>query len=602
MKIANIKVAAVLGSGTMGAQLAACLANSGIKAYLYDLKDGDKLIAATAKTNLRKINPQPLQTAATSELVKACSYDEDLNLLQECDLIIEAVAENIDIKKSIFTKISPFIKSGTWIGTNTSGLSVNKISLSLPEELRSRFLGTHFFNPPRYLPLVEIIRTIHTQADIEPLINFIISILGKEVVLAPDSPNFIANRVGLFSLLLTTRNAIKFQIPFEVVDTLTGIPLARPKSATFRTADVVGLDILANAIKTSASVSHDPWHDINSIPSFMQKLIDNSSLGQKSGKGIYEKRKDGIYVLDLDTMAYRIATKKPPSSLLKLLAREDKYEVLNTLCKSKEKHHQFLWLTIAELLHYCSWLCEDLAITTADLDNAIKLGFGWELGPFELWQQADVRKTAMLLESNINSGKHNVNIPLPNFVNLYNLFYKGNTSLAPRQGKFVAPTEFAASSRSSLRKILTTRSFEQKIIFETNETKLWTDKDEVFIFSIKTKLATINSKVLNDFMKAIETAEANNIPLVIWHEHEKNFGAGANLKDIGKQYMLGGGKAIGKVIAQFQNTVMRLKYANIPTIAAVQGLCLGGSCEIMLHCKHRVVTFNSYIGLVEAGV
>jgi 3-hydroxyacyl-CoA dehydrogenase len=598
VKILNVKTAAVLGAGTMGAQLAACFANANIKTYLYDLNSE---LASQGHANLLKLRPEPIHDKKTHKLIKTRDLSNLIDL-ENCDIIIEAVAENIEIKKSLLEKISPHIKNGTWVGSNTSGLSINELANTLPENLQTNFLGTHFFNPPRYLPLVEIIPSRKTSTNIESLLNFIVSKLGKEVVIAPDSPNFIANRVGLFSLLLTAKNAVKFDIPLEVVDELTGIALDRPKSATFRTADVVGLDILSNAINTSSSVKHDPWNSIHELPQVFEHLISNNHLGQKSKKGIYEKREDGIYVIDLKDYSYRKSNKSAPTKLIKLLNRKLGNEELKQLSKSNEKHHKFLWLTLAELLHYCSWLCEDLDINTADLDNAICLGFGWEVGPFKLWQNAGIASTTELIQKNLDNMEHNVNINLPDYLSNCQAFFKDDKAFNPKKNEYETPLKIESSERSTFKRVGPQTISNQSILTETKSSKLWQQDQSCLIFSIKTKLATIDNNVLDELDLAISKAEKEQIPLIIWHDNEKNFGAGANLKVIGTDYMLGGNSAIKKVITKFQQVVMHLKYASIPTIAAVQGVCLGGSCEIMLHCSHRIVAYNSYIGLVEAGV
>ena len=594
----TVKTAAVLGAGTMGAQLAACFANTGIKTYLFDI---DKSLATTAIKNLAKIKPEPIHTKKCLDLITPVDY-ETLEVLNECDLVIEAIAENITLKIDLLNKISPYIKNTSWLGSNTSGLSINEIAKYLPNTVQERFLGMHFFNPPRYLPLLELIPSELTTTELTGLINFFSSNLGKEVVLAPDSPNFIANRVGLFSLLLTTRNAIKFDIPLEVADILTGTLIGRPKSATFRTADVVGLDILKNAAATSKSVIHDPWNELHTLPEFLLELINKGHLGQKTKQGIYEKRSDGIYVFDTKLMNYRIASKQPPSSILKTLKLKSQTEIFNKLSASTEKHHQFLYLTLTELLSYCSWLLSDLGINAADLDNAICLGFGWEKGPLAMWQEAGYEQIKNLINKNISANLHNIAEPLPDYINDYNAFFIEESALNPMISAYQNARFSGANKKSSFKRTPTATNHKLNVLEETASSKIMTHNDDVLIFSLKTKLATIDKNALDDLNKAIDMAEDKNLPLVIWHQDEKNFGAGANLKVIGASYMLGGKSAIKGIITHFQNTVMRLKYSSIPTVAAVQGLCLGGSSEIMLHTNHRIVAFNSYIGLVEAGV
>ncbi|MBT4804165.1 MAG: 3-hydroxyacyl-CoA dehydrogenase/enoyl-CoA hydratase family protein [Legionellales bacterium] len=604
MKKLHIKKVAILGAGTMGAQLAACFANAGIPAHLFDLKQNNACIATTAIANLKKIHPEPLHTKSTADLITAHNYDDDIKLIENADLIIEAVAENLAIKQKLLSKVAPYISKTALLSTNTSGLSIESLASVLPSELQQRFLGTHFFNPPRYLPLVELIPSAATALDnVYNLANFFIRDLGKEVIVAPNSPNFIANRVGLFSLLLTTKNAVKFGIPLEVADALTGDALSRPKSATFRTADVVGLDILASAIKTSHSIEHDPWRSLHVLPEFIETLITKQSLGQKSGRGIYEKRPDGIYVLDLKTMDYRLANKKPIQALIETLKSENYKRKFDIISNANDENYNFVWLTLAELFHYCAWLCMDLKINTYDLDAAIKLGFGWELGPFEMWQLAGVENIRNLINVNLKQDLHNINIPLPEWLDNCADFYQHNQSFNPSSNSYEDIPIFTQRKRTlHLKQTISSPKPAAEIISETAHSKLWTTGDEIAIFSIKTKLATVNQDVLADLTAALKLVANNYQALVIWQENTPNFGAGADLKAIGKKYILRGNKVIEGVITDFQQAVMALKYSAVPTIAAVRGLALGGSCELMLHCSHRVVAFNSYIGLVEAGV
>jgi 3-hydroxyacyl-CoA dehydrogenase len=602
----GIKKVAILGAGVMGAQLAALFANSNIKVFLFDIKckDNPSNNAVNAIKHLKKLKPEPLAVPANIKYIIPCNYTDDAEKIAETQLIIEAVSENIDIKASVFENIKPHITKNTIITTNTSGLSIEDIAACLPKDLRPNFFGAHFFNPPRYLPLVELI--YHAKTDIsqaERMADFLTRKIGKSVIIAPNTPNFIANRIGIFSLLSTTNNCIKHNIALEVADKLTGTAIMRPKSATFRTADVVGLDILQHAASTSATIARDPWQQIYNLPILLNDLIAAGALGQKAGKGIYEKRKDGIYVYDLKAKDYRLADKEPGKELLELLKTKDMPKIFKELSASTDKEYKFLWQTFADLLHYSAYVCESLNISAREIDMAIKLGFGWDLGPFEIWQKAGIKPTSALITASILNNDTYSSTPLPAWTAETDYFYKSNLAFNPSENKYIAPTKCAAEARQIFPKTIYTDIGPKKhICFENDAAELWTTGDDIGIFSLKTKLATINSAALEAIFKATDIADKEFKAMVIWHPECQNFGAGANLMELAEEFFISGITKVESIIKEFQLASLRLRYSNTPTIAAVRGFALGGSCEIMLHCNRRVVAQNSYIGLVETGV
>lgn len=594
---------AICGAGTMGAQLAASFANSGCTTYLFDVK-ADTCLSQQAIKQLKRLHPAPLCTPEIADRIIPANYDDDLALLPQVQLVIEAVSESLPIKISLLEQIIPHIQVGTFIGSNTSGLSIEKLAESLPTAHRPYFLGTHFFNPPRYLSLIECIPSAYTDPEAAAsLYRYCTDILGKSVLIAPDSPNFIANRVGVFSLLLTAHQAERFSIAPEVVDALTGTLLHRPKSATYRTADVVGLDILSHAVHTSQQVQHDPWRDILHLPAWIQSRIDANALGQKTGKGLYEKRTDGIYVYDPLSDDYRPATQTPPGSLVSVMKKADYPKLFPQLYQVNEPHHRFLWATLSELFHYCAWLCHDLSISVHTLDQAVKKGYGWELGPFEMWQQAGVQDLIHTMERGIVENRPLVNIPLPEWLNQIDAFYQGDQAYHPKQGCYVDVERYTDPCYSShLAPTITAPPPQRIIIHESSHSTLWTQDGKNAIFSINTTLATMDLTTIMEAKQALEIATKHYQSLIIWPDTTPNFGAGADLKSIGKSYLFGGQGSVSRAIDAFQDLVMAIKYAPIPCIAAVRGLALGGSCELMMHCAHRVASYNSYIGLVEAGV
>ena len=598
------KPVAILGSGVMGAQLAALFANAKMDVYLFDLKDSKSNVNLSSKAikNLGKLKPEPLALNNLANNIKSCNYEDDLQLLSNCSLVIEAVAENMSIKKELLQSVASHISEDCWITSNTSGLSVNELSKNIPLSFQDKFCGTHFFNPPRYLPLVEIIYTDKTDRDAaENLINFFISQLGKNIVVAPDRPNFIANKVAIFSMISTIQNALKFDIELEIVDQLTGKPLSRAKSATLRTADIVGLDILSNAAKTSSSDQQDPWRHEIKMPVFIQQLISEGSLGQKTGKGIYEKRSDGIYVFDIKTNMYRASDRKAPKPLIDLLESKDYKKIFTELSTSDDKYYQFLWSCFVDLFTYASWACESLETTTKSVDMALKLGFGWEDAPFEIWQQARIQFIADLVNTALS--KNSSITSLSKWVLNTKHFYEGDKSYNPSKGKFESHTTFSAETKQlDPIKIYTEQPLTGKVIFKSNAATVWTTGDGILILSLKTKLATIGREALEAFNKAIDIAEKDYNALVIWQQDCQHFGAGANLTELAEQYFISGISSVETTIKDFQQASLRLKYSKIPTVAAVRGFALGGSCEIMMHCNRRVVAQNSFIGLVEVGV
>src|SRR5690242_13821514 len=405
----RIRKAAVLGAGVMGAQIAAHLTNAGVETVLFDLpaKEGPKSgIALNAIENLKKLSPAPLADKNLAAAIIPANYDEDLDHLKEVDLVIEAIAERMDWKLDLYRKIASHLSKTAVIASNTSGLSINTLAEALPEEMRHRFCGMHFFNPPRYMHLVELIPTRLTDASvIEGLEAFLATTVGKGVVIAKDTPNFIGNRIGVFSMLATMHHTEQFKLGFDTVDALTGPAVGRPKSATYRTADVVGLDTMAHVIKTMAdTLPDDPWHRYFKAPAWLAGLIEKGALGQKTGGGFYKKVGKDIQVLDVANLKspakdgrafaegaaydFRPSEQRPSDEVAAILAIKDPAEKFGKLRASSDPQAQFLWAVFRDLFHYSAYHLADIADTARDVDFAIRWGYGWKLGPFETWQTA----------------------------------------------------------------------------------------------------------------------------------------------------------------------------------------------------------------------
>jgi len=605
----RIRKAAVLGAGVMGAQIAAHLTNADVETVLFDLpaKEGPKSgIALKAIENLKKLSPAPLADKDRAAAIVPANYDEHLDLLEDCDLIVEAIAERMDWKLDLYRKIAPHVAPGAVLASNTSGLSINGLAGALPEELRHRFSGVHFFNPPRYMHLVELIPTRLTDPKvIEGLEAFLTTTVGKGVVIAKDTPNFIGNRIGVFSMLATMHHTEQFGLGFDVVDALTGPAVGRPKSATYRTADVVGLDTMAHVIKTMAdTLADDPWHEYFKAPSWLQGLIDAGALGQKNGAGFYKKVGKDIVVLDLAKKDYVPSEPKASDEVAAILAIKDPAEKFARLRASSDPQAQFLWATFRDLFHYTAYHLAGIADTARDVDFAIRWGYGWKLGPFETWQAAGWQQVAKWIQEDIDAGKAMSKAPLPAWVTDGRAGVHGKEgSWSAAEGKYEPRSSHPVYARQLFPDPILGEKFDQgTTVWENEGVRLWTLGDDgVGILSFKTKMNTVNDHVLDGIQHAIGIAEEKLRAVVIWQTGEP-FSAGADLK--GALGLLQAGKfdAFEAMVANFQRTSMRIKHALVPVVAAVRGLCLGGGCEFQMHSARTVAALESYIGLVEAGV
>ena len=424
-----VKKAAVLGAGVMGAQIAAHLTAAGIPVRLFDLpaKEGGRNdMVKGAIQRLTKLKPPPLADKALVEFLHPANFEDDAHKLEDCDFIIEAVAERIDIKKSLYDNIEQHIRADAIFASNTSGLSITELSEVLPEKNRARFCGVHFFNPPRYMHLVELIPHAGTDAAVlDQLEVFLTQTLGKGVVRARDTPNFIANRVGTFSILSTIAHAERLGLGFDTVDALTGPAIGRPKSATFRLADVVGLDTLASVITTMQNkLEDDPWHPYFKVPEWMQGLIDNGALGQKSGAGVFRKEGKNIRVLDPErgddgdnnSHRYRDTDYSLGDDVKTVLGIKDPAEKLQAMAQSDLPELQFLWALHRDLFQYCALHLDEIAESAREIDLAIRWGYGWQQGPFEIWQAAGWNEVAELISKDIDNGKALADAALPDWV------------------------------------------------------------------------------------------------------------------------------------------------------------------------------------------
>ncbi|MBX3586332.1 MAG: enoyl-CoA hydratase/isomerase family protein [Ramlibacter sp.] len=613
----QVNKVAVLGAGVMGAQIAAHLVNVKVPVILFDLpaKEGPKNgIVTKAVEGLKKLKPSPLGVPDDAALIVQANYEEHMELLKDCDLIIEAIAERMDWKLDLYKKIAPFVAPHTIVASNTSGLSITRLSEALPEEIKPRFCGIHFFNPPRYMYLVELINTPTTDAHIlDDLETFVTSGLGKGVVRAHDTPNFIANRVGIAGMLATMKEVENFGLTVDVVDDLTGKKLGRASSGTFRTADVVGLDTMAHVIKTlqdNLNEDTDPFYASFATPEVLKTLLDMGNLGQKTGAGFYKKVGRDILRFDLASKDYVPAGGKADEVYGRML-KKPAGERLRLLRESEGAQGQFLWAILRNSFHYAAVHLAEIAETARDIDFAMRWGFGMKQGPFELWQEAGWLEVANWIKEDIKAGKTLSKAPLPAWV------FKG--AVATAGGVHTAKGSWnAATKKFQPRRVLPVyerQHFPETVqgsgapdyktagttLHETDAIRLWTLDDQVVIASLKTKMHAISPEVAEGLQMAVDLAEKSYQGVVIWSGDEP-FSAGADLQAMLPAFMTVGVSAIDEAEAYLQQTMLRLRYANVPVISAIRGLALGGGCEMAIHSARRVAAMESYIGLVEVGV
>ena len=610
----QIKKVAVLGSGVMGSGIAAHLANIGIPVKLLDIvpreltgdeqKKGltieDKQVrnrlAQTAIQKLLKQKPAPLTSKKNLSLIEAGNFEDDLPKIGDCDWIIEVVVERLDIKQSVFAQIDEYRKTGTIVSSNTSGISIEAMAEGRSEDFRKHFLGTHFFNPPRYLKLLEIIPTKDTDPEVlQAMKLFGEDVLGKGVVEAKDTPNFIGNRVGTYGLLVTVREMIERGYSVGEVDSVTGPLIGRPKSATFRTLDVVGLDTFAHVAKNVYdNVSNEKEKKVFEVPEFMTKMLENGWLGSKSGQGFYLKKGKEILELDPSTLEYTERKKLKAPSLETAKQEKGAARKLKALIYADDRVGELLWNVISPTLVYSAELLGEIADDIMAIDQAMKWGFGWQLGPFEIWDAIGVEKSVAKME------EEGVSVPVwvkEMIENGQTSFYKegGNGTLFYTNGDYKeAAVNEKAINLKQLKK--------QKGVIKKNSGASLIDLgDGVALLEFHSPNNAIGFDIIQMINYAVEEVEKNYKGLVIGNQG-KNFCVGANLAMILMEVQDDNIFDVDMIIRQFQQAMMKIKYSRKPVVAAPHNMTLGGGAEICLPAARIQASTETYMGLVETGV
>lgn len=587
----TIKKAAVIGAGVMGAGIAAILANAGIPVVLLDIvpkeflgAEGKKRSSLAVGAIERLLADKKLPAFVTNEMagyITPGNLEDDLSLIGDCDWIIEVVAENLEIKHKLVERLLPHIKADAILSTNTSGIPVASIADNMPADMKKRFLGTHFFNPPRYMRLFEIIPTTDTDTDVvEYMAGFGYGILGKGVVKAHDTPNFIGNRIGAVVTPLALKQMKKYGFSIDKADILTGKLIGRAKSATFETADLVGIDVLMHVNNNIFnSLSDEVEKKYFKLPEEIKVMHGNGLLGNKTGAGFYKRTKDQNgkrvkMVLDFAKQEYVVPdqTEEPFIEAGKKIPRlKDR---LSALIYSEEPESQFIWENISEIIYYSAKVKDEVADDYKDIDNAMKWGYNWEVGPFELWDLIGFEKAAERMKAD---GKK-----LPEWI---------EERLAKKEYFYERDADL--NSFDSVYPVL--QKFDHSTLIDLG--------DGVLGLELKSPGDSITANIRKEVVASIEMVESENqYKGLVLLNSGANFLVGADLKEMVTSIMAGQLSDVGDKISEFQQVSLKIKYAKKPVIAAIHGMVLGGGCEFALQASRIVAHLDTYMGLVEVGV
>lgn len=611
--------AAVLGAGTMGAQITAHLANAGVQTLLLDLpprelnaeeqargltleaKEVRNRAARLGLEAAKKAKPAAFFTPTVASLIQIGNFTDDLSRLKDCDLIIEAVVENLEIKRKLYEQVEMFRRPGSIIASNTSGIPIRDLASGRSEDFRAHFLGVHFFNPPRYLHLVELIPTEWTRPEVACMMHgFLDQRLGKGVVMAKDRPNFIANRIGTFGALATIKTMMEDGYSIEEVDKLTGPAVGRPKTATFRTFDLVGLDILQHVARNLyEAVPEDEEREVFVAPEFLERMIGQGLLGNKTGGGFYRKgkgEKKEIWTLDVASLEYRPAEKVNLPALDAAKNIERTPERIKTLVWGKDRAGAFLWKTISRTLRYAANRIPEIADNIVDVDRAMRWGFNWELGVFELWDAIGVERSVKRMREEGQS------IP----ANVQQMLDAGATTFYKTENGQQFYFDFASGTYQPVREqagVVILKSVKERsgVVKKNAGASLIDLGDGVACLEFHSKMNAIGGDTLAMIKQSLAEVEKNFAGLVVANQGV-NFSVGANLMLLLLEAQEENWEEIDLMIRAFQNATMSLRYSPKPVVVAPFQMTFGGGCEMVLHADRVRAAAETYIGLVEVGV
>ncbi|MET4653907.1 3-hydroxyacyl-CoA dehydrogenase [Exiguobacterium sp. PvP048] len=609
----HIQFAVIIGSGVMGAGIAAHLANAGIRTLMLDIvpkeltaqetKQGLTLedasvrsrIARDNRQKLLKQNPAPLASKQLIELIEVGNLEDDLGRLKEADWVIEVIVERLDVKQQLFATIEPFLREDAIVSSNTSGISIEAMREGRSESFNTRFLGTHFFNPPRYLKLLELIPTRDTNPEVVQFMKqFAEERLGKGVVIAKDTPNFIGNRIGTYGLLVTMDEMKKGGYSIGEVDSVTGPLLGRPSSATFRTLDVVGIDTFVHVANNVYDLLPDGAEkDTFAVPAEMKRLVDEGSLGAKSGQGFYKKAGKQILELDLTTFEYVGKKALTEPSIGQAKALPGAKNKLKAVVFAKDRVGALLWPIHAKTLLYSAQLTHEIADDIKAIDEAMKWGFGWKMGPFETWDALGVEKTVAKMKQD--------GYDVPAWVD--EMLAAGVTSFYNEDGQFYdAQSQKYVGSAVNPKEIrLRDVRKSNGVLLENNGARLMDLGDDVAVLEFTSKSNAIGVDIMQMIEQSIDLVEKNHRGLVIANDG-KNFCVGANLAMMLMEAEDENWFELDWIINKFQQSIQKIRYASRPIVVAPQGMTLGGGTEISLPAARLQAGLETYMGLVEVGV
>ena len=617
----RIEKAAVLGAGTMGAQIAAHLANAGVPTLLLDIRprelspeeqakgltlDNPQVKNRIARSGLEaavKAKPAAFFVPELASLVSPGNFDDNLAKIKDCDLIIEAVVENLDIKRSLFERVEQHRRPGSIVASNTSGIPIHLLAEGRSDDFKQHFLGVHFFNPPRYLHLVEIIRTEWTKPEVSCfLYGFLDQRLGKGVVPAKDRPNFIANRIGTFGALFTIKTMLEDGYSIEEVDKITGPAVGRPKSATFRTFDLVGLDVFTHVIKNLfEALPEDEEREMFVVPDVLAKMVQRGLLGNKTKGGFYKKQKgEGdkreIWALDTATLDYRPSEKVKLPSLDMAKNIEDAPGRIKALTWGKDRVGAFLWKTLSRTLSYAAKRIPEIADTVVEVDRAMRWGFGWELGPFEVWDAIGVEKSVARMK------EEGMTVP----ANVEQMLAAGATSFYKKENDQQFYFDFTSGKFVPLSDppgVLILKSVKDRsgVIKKNAGASLIDIGDGVACLEFHSKMNAIGGDTLQMLKFALGEVEKNFVGLVVGNQGV-NFCVGANIMLMLMEAQEENWEELDMMAQVFQTATMSLRYSPKPVVVAPFQMVFGGGCEMVLHADRVRAAAETYIGLVEVGV